>query len=107
MTRLSPALAWPIALTLPIALAGCATAVPGSPYPGGNSADRYVCRNTMLEQFVGRPAAAELGNEIIRASGSKTLQWVSAGMMVTMDFRQDRVRIYLDDKNRVSRVSCG
>lgn len=92
---------------LPFALAACATAQPGSPYPGGNSADRYVCRNTMLDQFVGRPASAELGNEVIRASGSKTLQWVAAGMMVTMDFREDRVRIYLDEQNKVKRVSCG
>jgi hypothetical protein len=95
-----------LALAVP-ALAACATAVPGSPYPGGNSADRYVCRNTMLGQFTGRPANAELGNEIIRASGSKTLQWIPAGTMVTMDFREDRVRIYLDEQNKVQRVSCG
>lgn len=95
-----------LALTLPL-LTACATAVPGSPYPGGNSADRYVCRNTMLEQFKGRPATAELGNEIIRASGSKTLQWIPAGTMVTMEFREGRVRIWLDEQNRVERVSCG
>ncbi|GLR46405.1 I78 family peptidase inhibitor [Sphingomonas astaxanthinifaciens] len=100
MTRLALA-------ALPLSLAACATAQPGSPYPGGNSADRYVCRNTMLEQFVGRPASAELGNEIIRASGSKTLQWVAAGTMVTMDFRENRVRIYLDEQNKVQRVACG
>lgn len=94
-------------LLLPLALGACATAKPGSPYPGGNSADRYVCRITMLDQFVGRPGTAELGVEVIRASGSKTLQWVAAGMMVTMDFREDRVRIYLDEQNKVSRVSCG
>ena len=95
-----------LALALPL-LASCATAVPGSPYPGGNSADRYVCRNTMLEQFVGRPATAELGNEIIRASGSRTLQWIPAGTMVTMEFREGRVRIWLDEQNRVQRVNCG
>lgn len=94
------------ALTAPL-LAACATAVPDSPYPGGNSADRYVCRNTMLEQFNGRPASAQLANEVIRASGSKSLQWVAAGMMVTMDFRDDRVRVWLDEQNRVTRVSCG
>jgi hypothetical protein len=101
----------PLALTLPM-LAACATAqidgqTAGSPYPGGNSADRYVCRNTMLGQFVGRGASAELGTQVIRASGSKTLQWVAAGTMVTMDFREDRVRIYLDEQNKVQRVSCG
>ena len=88
-------------------LAACATAKPGSPYPGGNDADRYVCRTTMLEQFRGRPATAELGTEIIRASGSRRLQWIEAGTMVTMEFRADRVRIQLDEQNRVQRVTCG
>lgn len=100
-----------LALAMPL-IVGCATAQAegqsaGSPYPGGNSADRYVCRNTMLDQFVGKPASADLGLQVIRASGSKTLQWVAAGMMVTMDFRADRVRIYLDEQNKVQRVSCG
>lgn len=89
------------------ALAACATAKPGSPYPGGNSADIYVCRNTMLEQFKGRASSAELGNEIIRASGSRRLQWIPAGTMVTMDYREDRVRIWLDAQGRVERVNCG
>jgi hypothetical protein len=96
-----------VAISAAAALAACATAKPGSPYPGGNSADRYVCVNSMLEQFKGRPASAELGNEIIRASGSKTLQWIAHGMMVTMEYRADRVRIYLDAQNRVERASCG
>jgi hypothetical protein len=93
-------------LALP-AVAACATAVPDSPYPDTSSADRFVCRNTMLEQFRGRPATAELGREIIRASGAGTLQWVAKGMMVTMEYREDRVRVWLDEQNRVERVNCG
>lgn len=89
------------------ALAACATAKPGTPYPDGNSADRFVCRNTMLEQFKGRPADTQLASEIIRASGSKSLQWVAHGNMVTMDFSENRVRVWLDPQNRVERVSCG
>jgi hypothetical protein len=27
--------------------------------------------------------------------------------MVTMEFREGRVRIYLDEQNRVQRLSCG
>jgi len=28
-------------------------------------------------------------------------------MMVTMEFRADRVRVQLDEQNRVQRVTCG
>jgi hypothetical protein len=81
-------------------LAACATTQPVSPAGG-------VCSNAALQQFVGQPATADLGAKMLAASGAKTLQWVAAGMMVTMEYREDRVRIYLDEGNRVQRVSCG
>lgn len=96
----------PLAAVLPL-LSACAATTGTSPYPERSSAERFVCANTMLGQFVGKPATAALGADIVRASGAKTLQWVASGMMVTMDFREDRVRAYLDAANKVSRVSCG
>jgi hypothetical protein len=93
------------ALGLPL-LSACATTGLGAPDPS-NSSNAFVCRNTALEEFVGRPATADLGAQVLRASGAKSLQWVAAGMMVTMDFREDRVRVHLDERNRVQRVSCG
>jgi len=86
-------------ITLPL-VAACATVQPATPAEG-------ECRNDALQQFVGQPATAELGSRMLGASGAKTLQWVAAGMMVTMDFRPDRVRVYLDEQNKVQRVSCG
>lgn len=91
-----------VALVMGAAAAGCATVGPeAAATPGG------TCRNDGLQAYVGRPATAEVGAEIQRTSGAKTLQWVAAGTMVTMDFREDRVRVYLDESNRVQRVSCG
>ena len=87
------------AIALPL-LAACATAQPAAPAGG-------TCSNAALQQFVGQPAAGDLGARVLTASGAKTLQWVAAGMMVTMDFREDRVRVYLDEQNKVQRLSCG
>ena len=95
-----------LALALPL-VAACATVDAGSVPPGGGPATGSVCRNDQLQQFVGKTATADLGAEIVRVSGAKTLQWVAAGTMVTMDFREDRVRAYLDERNRVQRISCG
>ncbi len=81
-------------------LAACATVGPAAPTGG-------VCSDASLQQFVGQAANAELGARVLSTSGAKTLQWVSAGSMVTMDFRGDRVRVYLDEQNRVKRLSCG
>jgi hypothetical protein len=90
-------------LILPAAaLAGCATMADGAPAAEGNT-----CRNDGLQQYVGQAGTSELGAQILRTSGAKTLQWVASGSMVTMDFRGDRVRVYLDAQNKVERLSCG
>ena len=86
---------------LGMAAAGCATVGPEA------TASGETCRNEGLQPFVGQAATAEVGAEILKTSGAKTLQWVAAGTMVTMEFREDRVRVYLDEANRVQRVSCG
>ena len=44
---------------------------------------------------------------MLAASGAKTLRWVAKGMMVTMDYRGDRLTIHLDAANRVERANCG
>lgn len=91
------------ALGLPL-LAACATIQPEKPM---NRREGGVCNDSALQQFVGQPATAEVGAAILRSSGAKTLQWVGAGIMVTMDYREDRVRVYLDPANKVARVACG
>lgn len=91
------------AVCLPL-LAACATVGPEAPVARTGAG---VCSNDALPPFVGQPATAELGARMIAVSGARTLQWVAAGSMVTMDFRADRVRVYLDEQNRVQRVSCG
>jgi hypothetical protein len=89
-----------LALGVPL-VAGCATAQPTATTIGG------ACRNDNLQQFVGQPATGDLGTRILAASGARSLQWVAAGTMVTMEFREDRVRVALDERNNVQRVSCG
>ena len=42
-----------------------------------------------------------------RVSGARILQWVGHGMMVTMEFSPDRLRVYLTADNRVERANCG
>jgi hypothetical protein len=84
--------------------AGCA-AQPGPVPIHGSSA--YVCKGEALGRFVGQPATAELGAEMLRVSGARHLQWVGHGMMVTMDFSPERLRVFLTADNRVERANCG
>lgn len=65
------------------------------------------CRNEALAPFAGQPASQQLGVRMLAASGARVLRWVPKGTFVTMDYREDRITIYLDGSNRVERASCG
>jgi len=97
----------------PLLLAACATAAP-PPVDGSGG----VCRKDGLAVFSGRPATAEVGAEIMRVSGARALRWIRPGMMVTMEYREDRVSVWLIaspnieragslSTNVIDRVSCG
>jgi hypothetical protein len=91
-------------LILPaLTLAACSTV----PAESKGAVTGGVCKDDGLSSFVGRDATTEAGAELLRQSGSTALRWVPKGSMVTMDFRADRVTVYLDDSNKIERVSCG
>lgn len=88
-------------------LAACATTgedgTPGAPSPavGGE------CKNEGMEAFTGKVATAELGAEMLKASGAKTLRWGGPGTAMTMDFRPDRLTVSYDDKMVITSARCG
>ena len=94
-----------IMMNAALPLAACATAAAEPPVQGATSG--FVCRNADLAAFAGRPATSELGSEMLRATGARTLRWVAKGMMVTMDYREDRLTVWLAADNRVERANCG
>jgi hypothetical protein len=90
-----------LALLIPIALAACATTAAAPPASGG------TCRGEDLAQFKGRAASQDLGAEILRVSGARSLRWVAHGMVVTMEYSDQRVTVWLTADNRVDRAVCG
>ena len=60
-----------------------------------------------LGDLSGQPATAELGAQALERSGGRTVRWIQPNTAVTMDYRQDRLDIYLDENNAVSKISCG
>jgi hypothetical protein len=85
-----------------VALTACATA-PATPVIAGSAG---TCRKDALASFVGQVSTEALGKQMLAASGARALRLVPKGMMVTMDYRDDRLTVYLDAANRVERASC-
>jgi hypothetical protein len=97
-----------IRIILPaLALAACAPMPPLTDETPVRGDTGYTCNAEGLADLVGQPATAELGATALERSGSRTLRWIQPGMAVTMDYRQDRLNVYLDEQNVVARFTCG
>ena len=89
-------------------IGACSTVPQSQPeLPVRGETPGFVCQENGLSSFVGREATAEVGAEILRQSGARTLRWIPPGAMVTMDLRPDRVNVRLDAQNRIESVNCG
>lgn len=87
-----------------MAVAACSTAAqPVPPSTPGSG----MCTADGLDQYVGQPRTAELGQRIKTQSGARELRWLPKGTVVTMEYREDRVNVRLDERNRVESVNCG
>lgn len=109
-----------------IALAACATqAAPPAPAESSQSASDPAapppdpaqpplrgattdkkCDSTNIQQFVGKERSAALEQQMLQVSGAATVRWAPFGTAVTMEFRSDRLTAFLDENNRISRISC-
>jgi hypothetical protein len=65
------------------------------------------CDATKAQHLVGRQASAELGGDALRLTGARRLRWIPKDGVVTMDYREDRLNLHLDGRNKVVRVDCG
>ncbi len=66
-----------------------------------------VCKAEGLDDLIGKPRGDAVGAEAKRRSGARVLRWIPVGVMVTMDYRTDRLDLRLDSEGRITQISCG
>ena len=93
------------ALMIPLLLAACAAA--DEQGPATPTTAEGPCRNDGLDRFVGQTASADLGTQLLEASGARTLRWGAPGMAMTMDFRPHRLTVSYDEKMVITSARCG
>ena len=86
---------------VPVALTACTSL---NPAPADVA---RVCDQAPLARFVGREASQRTGAEILAASHARVIRWATIGMMLTMEYRTDRVTVRIDKANRVLAANCG
>ncbi|MEO6225746.1 MAG: I78 family peptidase inhibitor, partial [Sphingomicrobium sp.] len=85
------------------AVTACA-AVPPPGVPQHGATQGRTCVSPAAGSFVGQPATSEAGAAILRATNAAVLRWAQFGMMMTMEYRMDRVTVRLGADNRITEV---
>ena len=78
-------------------------AKPSNPYPPRLA----QCQADPGQQYVGQAASDDVVSQAQSATGAKTVRVLKPGMAATMDFRDDRLNLQLDDHDVIVKVSCG
>ena len=84
-------------------LAGCTTEGRPHPLPGPPRA----CNADRAQHFVGLRDNAGLINKVRRQTGARTARRITPGSAVTMDYRMERVNVWIDARGRVEKITCG
>ena len=103
---------------LPALLAACAASSPPQDSPGPPQptpihgvTPGHKCRTAgtgqFIGQFIGTQGTSETGAAIMRASRAAVLRWAPPGYMLTMDYREDRVTVYLGADRKITKINCG
>ena len=82
-------------------IAACAATAPPAAPPQADA-----CSPQSLSRYVGLAANDSTAARMKRETGKTDLRWVRPGMAVTMDYREDRLTVYVDAANRIERASC-
>ena len=65
------------------------------------------CSAEAAQRYVGSKADESTVRAAVSASGAKTVRVIKPGMMVTMDYRGDRLNIRVDDAGKIVEIACG
>jgi len=88
-------------LAMALLATGCATT------PAAGAGDGVRCDAGKAQTLLGRTKSDRLGARALRLSGARKLRWIAPGAMVTMDYREDRINLRVDPKNRLVKIDCG
>lgn len=92
-------------LLAPALLVACAAAPAQTPVHGVTPG--HTCDASKTSGFIGKAGTRAVGAAIKDVTNAAVLRWAPPGYMLTMDFRADRVTIWLNSDRKITKISCG
>ena len=93
-------------LFAPAFLAACAANAPATT-PVHGVTPGHKCDASQTDLFIGKPGSRVTGNAIKRATKAAVLRWSPPNTMLTMDYREDRVTVWVDENRKITKIRCG
>jgi len=85
-------------------LAGCAST---PPVAGGPTVPTGKCNAEGARWAIGSAVNDDVVNRILQGTGSRDARVLRPGQMATMDFREDRVNVDVNDRGAITGIRCG
>ena len=92
-------------LLAPALLGACST-VPAAPVVHGETPG-HTCVENAADSYIGQARTDATGKAIQAATHAAVVRWAPPGVMLTMDYRADRVTVWLDSANKIFKIRCG
>ena len=87
-------------------LGGCATTAEPLIAVHGETPG-HVCNAAAVANYAGQVATAEVAVALVAKSRAAVLRWAPPGVMLTMDYRSDRLTVRLSADNHILALNCG
>ena len=92
---------------VPAMLAACATTNPPGATPVHGVTPGHKCQASRTGKFIGQPDTLATAQAILLATKAAVLRVAEPNTMLTMDYREDRVTIWIDEAHKVAKIRCG
>lgn len=89
------------------AASGGDTPVKGPEPPGIVRLPEGECDAAPAQRYVGQKADSAVVQAALTATKAKQVRVIKPDMMVTMDFRSDRLNVRVDDDGKIIAITCG
>jgi len=109
----------PLPLLAVLTVAACAPVAPQDPPPQsadagtqpqikvGPGLEGAACDASRAQDFVGRAADEDTQRAAMAASGAALVRVIRPGVMVSMEYRGDRLNLRVDGQGKITVVTCG
>lgn len=93
-------------ITPALMLAACQPygSAPGDSSAASETAD--LCGAAKVTSWIGKADTPAAREAIAKASGAASIRWLTPGMAVTMDYRQDRLNANIDANGKYNGFDC-